>query len=160
MSFYCQQKVRERTLSGISGKNQKNNNKTKRKKNQKKQTGRSRFSSFFVVKLRFQKGSFRSHHAWQKGCFCLSEEKAKASLADMHDTQAMRKNLVLTITGVWFVSLLKRSSCSLLFLLTILVTATLQESMNTLKSAFMDNMLWLLSFVDLFSFFPLQKILS
>lgn len=99
----------------------------KKKKKSKKRIQTGYFSNFYAAKLKFQMGSFRSRHAWQIGCFCLSEGKAKASLADMHGTQTLQRTLLLTVAGVRLVPLLQRCSCSLLFFLAILVTATLKN---------------------------------
>lgn len=112
---------------------QKKNTKKPPQKNQQQKTRiqTGNFSNFYAVKLKFQMGSFRSHHAWQKDCFCLSGEKAKASLADMHNTQTLQRKPLLTVAGVRLVPLLHRSSCSFLFFLAILVTATLQNPFNS-----------------------------
>lgn len=113
-----------------------------RKKNKnKKRIPTGNFSNFYAVKFKFQMGSFRSHHAWQKVCFCLSGEKAKASLADMHDTRTLQRKLVLTVAGVRFVPLLQRGSCSLLFLLAILVTATLENPFNSWDTLYCSKLL-------------------
>lgn len=59
--------------------------------------------------------------------FCRLGVEAKASVGDMQETRRQR---VLTVAGVWFVPLFQRCSCSLLFLLAILVTATLKNPVD------------------------------
>lgn len=42
--------------------------------------------SFWAVDFKLRAGSFRWRHAWQTGRSCLSQVKAKAFVANMHET--------------------------------------------------------------------------